>query len=221
VTRDAGFAVMDVSVNITDDPKVRKLFRLHPDVAPTGFMAYVGLMAESWKQGRRLSIEDGWPTVLPFSRPALDALKHVRLLDAKGLIPAKTWTGWFGIAAARRGLLRERWRRSNDARRVEPTAGPPRGSSAVAATSPRGHRAVTASPVPSRTVPSKRDTPPPPAERGRRKDRTDPRSLGDSPRQNGHAPRDLGTSPRQIRQAEKTGPTPLRSILRAIGETKP
>jgi hypothetical protein len=49
------------------------------------------------------------------------------------------------------------------------------------------------------------DFPPPPAERGRRKDRTNPRAEGRSPRQNGSSPRDLGTSPRQEREERKKG----------------
>lgn len=57
------------------------------------------------------------------------------------------------------------------------------------------------------------DSPPPPAKRGRRKNRTNPRSEGTAPRQNGHAPRDLGESPRQTLRAEKRDPTPIHVIL--------
>ena len=65
------------------------------------------------------------------------------------------------------------------------------------------------------------DFPPPPAERGRRKDKTNPRAVGTAPRQNGHAPRQTGTSTRQQRDAEKRGgvPTSVASILaRAAAE---
>lgn len=65
-------------------------------------------------------------------------------------------------------------------------------------------------PDPSRPV---QEIPPPPAERGRRRDGTNPRATGSSPRQNGHAPRDLGESPRQIVKAQKRDMTPLHVIL--------
>jgi len=58
------------------------------------------------------------------------------------------------------------------------------------------------------------EIPPPPTSGGRRKDRTNARATGASPRQNGHAPRDEGASPRQQRQAEKRGGLDsLQSIL--------
>lgn len=63
------------------------------------------------------------------------------------------------------------------------------------------------------TSQDKTSIPPPPAERGRRKNGTNPRAVGSSPRQNGTAPRDEGTSTRQVRQAQKRGPSSLHEIL--------
>jgi hypothetical protein len=64
------------------------------------------------------------------------------------------------------------------------------------------------------------DSPPPPAERGRRKSGTSPRQLGRSPRDTEANPRANGTSPRQERAAEKRGgiPTSVAAILRAAAE---
>lgn len=222
--RDDGFAVMDVSVTLTDDPKVRKLFRLYPaDLATAAFMAYVATLGQSWGEARRIPIDEAWPSVLPWDDEAIAALRKVKLIDAKGLIPAKPWRVWFEPALARRGAARARWDRANAARRDRsPTAGPPRGNSDVTATLPRGHREVTSTPVPYRSdsAPSVRDTPPPPAERGSRADGTNLRSIGAAPRQLGSSPRDLGQSPRQVRAAEKRDPTPLAAILRQVEERR-
>ncbi len=62
------------------------------------------------------------------------------------------------------------------------------------------------------------DTPPPPAERGRREDGTNPRANGSAPRQNGANPRAKGTSCRQVRQSRKTGPSALGDVLRRANE---
>jgi hypothetical protein len=58
MSRDEGFAVMDVSTSITDDPKVRKLWRHAPDHAAAAFTAYVATMAESWRSGKRATVDD-------------------------------------------------------------------------------------------------------------------------------------------------------------------
>ncbi len=55
--------------------------------------------------------------------------------------------------------------------------------------------------------------PPPPAERGRRENGTNPRASGTDPRSNGANPRANGSSIRQERVAQKRGPTALHSIL--------
>lgn len=60
--------------------------------------------------------------------------------------------------------------------------------------------------------------PPPPAERGRRKNGTNPRASGAAPRQTGSSPRQNGSSPRQEREALKTGPTRLGDILARAAE---
>lgn len=129
MSRDDGFAVMDVSTDIVNDPKVRKLFRHAPAHAPGGFVAYVSTVAESWKAGRRVTIDDAWPSILPFSKPAVEALVHVGLLDRTGRIPPKTWRGWYETAHGRREASRERWRRANEKRHAEATL-VPRGSDA-------------------------------------------------------------------------------------------
>jgi hypothetical protein len=134
MSRDEGFAVMDVSVDVANDPKVRKLFRHAPDHAPVAFMAYIATLGESWRSGRRVNVDDAWPSSLPFSRSAVDALVHVRLLDARGMVPAKSWRMWFDVARERRQKARDRWARYNAGRYADTTP-PPRGSDADTATS--------------------------------------------------------------------------------------
>lgn len=140
MSRDEGFAVMDLATDIANDPKVRKLWRHAPSHAGAAFMAYIATVGESWKAGRRVSVDDAWPSHVPFSKPAVEALVHVGLIDRNGFIPPKAWRGWFGKAKQRRDVARERWQRSNEKRHAD------------TALSPRGSDAVTASTVPS--VPS-------------------------------------------------------------------
>lgn len=134
MSRDDGFAVMDVSTDIVNDPKVRKLFRHAPDHACGAFTAYIATVAESWKAGRRVSIDDAWPAFLPFDRAAVEALVHVGLLDGRGTVPPKAWRGWFEAARKRRERSRERWARYNAKRDADTTVAP-RGSDVDTATS--------------------------------------------------------------------------------------
>jgi hypothetical protein len=139
-SRDEGFAVMDVSTSICDDPKFRRLAREHPEHIASGFVAYVATMAESWRTGRRVRVEDAWPSVLPFVPESAGALRDVGLLDRAGKVPMKTWAGWFDPAARRRESSRERWRRYNAQRDKHPppdadTTDIPRGSDVDTATS--------------------------------------------------------------------------------------
>lgn len=136
LSRDEGFAVMDVSTSLANDPKVRKLWRLAPDHAPCAFTAYVATMAESWLTGKRANIDDAWPAYMPFNKAAVEALVAVELLDADGFVPLPVWRKWFGPAKKRREQLRQRWRRYNAKRTVETTE-LPRGSDVSTATSDR------------------------------------------------------------------------------------
>lgn len=137
MSRDDGFSVMDVSTDIVNDPKVRKLFRVAPDHASAAFVAYVAVIGESWKAGRRVSIDDAWPSCLAFDKAAVEALVHVGLLDHRGFVPPKSWRGWFTAAKTRRDTSRERWNRANEKRHAD------------AAMTPRGNDADTAATVPS------------------------------------------------------------------------
>jgi hypothetical protein len=58
------------------------------------------------------------------------------------------------------------------------------------------------------------ESPPPPAERGLRKNGTNPRARKTSPRQTGDNPRANGQSIRQEREAQKRGPVSVGDILR-------
>lgn len=140
MSRDEGFAVMDVSVDIANDPKVRRLWRERPEQAGVGFYVYTATVGESWKAGQRVTAEYAWPATVPFDDAVVGALRHVGLLDRSSRVPATAWRGWFEPAKTRRDAARERWRRANEKRHAD------------AAMLPRGSDAVTASTVPS--VPS-------------------------------------------------------------------
>jgi len=145
MSRGDGFAIMDVSTDIVNDPKVRKLFRLSPDHASAAFIAFIATLGESWKAGRRVKIDDAWPGYLDYDTAAVAALVTVGLLDKRGLLSLKAWEGWFGVAKSRRTASREKWRKENEKRR---------GNGAVDEQSPRGDYAVTTPTVPLRSSPS-------------------------------------------------------------------
>ena len=134
MTRDEGFTVMDVSTDICNDPKFRRLQREHPEHVAPAFMAYMAVLGESWKAGRRVSVIDSWPVVVPFDPAVIESMVHVRLIERGGLPPRKAWDGWYRPAAERRAKSRDRWARYN-AHRDAVTTAVPRGSDADTATS--------------------------------------------------------------------------------------
>lgn len=121
MTRSDGFDVMDVSTSIVNDPKFRRLHRDHPDHVAVGFMVYMAVVGESWKAGGRVTAADAWPVYTRFDPATIEAMQAADLLDSKGMIPARTWRGWFTVAYKRREATRERWRRANANRAAEAT----------------------------------------------------------------------------------------------------
>jgi hypothetical protein len=134
MSRDDGFAIMDVSTDLLNDPKWRRMHRRTPELIPAAFMAYAATLAESWRSGQRVSVEEAWPVLLPYDEAVIAALRTARLLDKRGLIPVEAWRNWFEVARNRREKSRERWRRHN-ANRDADTALVPRGSDAGTTTS--------------------------------------------------------------------------------------
>lgn len=145
MSRDEGFDVMDVSTAIAHDPKFRRLAREHPELVAAGFTAYVSTMAESWKAGARMTVEDAWPqSIMTFDGHVVAGLKRVKLLTAQGYVTPSAWRDYFERAKTRREATRDRWRRANDKRASsntkdsDDTALSPRGSDAVTAANPLG-----------------------------------------------------------------------------------
>jgi hypothetical protein len=108
-SRLEGFDIMDMSTSLLHDPKLRRLSREQPTVLAPAFMAYVATVAESWKAGDRVSVDDAWPSYLPYDEAAVTALVGVRLLDDGRRVPVKAWRGWFAPARKRRESARKRW----------------------------------------------------------------------------------------------------------------
>jgi hypothetical protein len=117
MSRDDGFPVMDISTSIVHDPKFRQLHREHPDHVPVAFMAYLACLGESWRAGRRVSVTEAWPILLPFDGEVVASMIRVRLIERSGLPPRRAWDGWYAPARERRDKSRERWRRANENRR--------------------------------------------------------------------------------------------------------
>ena len=168
-SRLQGFNVMDVSSSLHDDPKVKRLAREHPEQLGTGFLAYVATMGESWKAGQRLTVEECWPSYIPFDDLSVEALKAVKLLEPTGRVTTSAWRGYFVQARTRREKSRDRWRRANDARsgKGADLNGRDRADTALL---PRGANAVTAPPSDSDSVrPNQEKTSSPSARNHKRK----------------------------------------------------
>lgn len=146
MSRGEGFEHMDLATSICDDPKFKRLARLHPEHLPCAFMVYVATLAASWREGARVTVDDAWPALLPYEPASARALQEVGLVDSRLRVGARAWDQWFGPAQQRREVSRSRWQRANALRR------------AVTAQSPRGDDddtdATRAVAVPSRPVPS-------------------------------------------------------------------
>jgi len=139
VSRDEGFAVMDVSTSWLLDDKFTKLARDYPRLLMWGVVAYASTKAASWRHGKRMTVGDSLPAWLHYDPDGMGALMAVRLIDRTGRVPVKTWHAWFGRASSRRQNSRERWARANDkrAKHDESEHDLPRGSGAVTASTVR------------------------------------------------------------------------------------
>jgi hypothetical protein len=115
MSRSAGFDRMDVATSIVDDPKFRTLARVYAQRADYAIAvtAYVGLLALSWREGERLTLEEGWPMLLPYEKRTADAMRAVGLVDEEFRIPEPAWQSWFGSASERRRLGREKQHRAD------------------------------------------------------------------------------------------------------------
>jgi hypothetical protein len=200
MTRGAGFGNADLDVNITRDPKFRRLARLHPDLVAAAFAGYVGILTDSWGSGERKAAIDAWPEIIPWSDDVIAALQEVELLDAQQKVSEKAWNEWFGAACARREKRRQagseggKQKASNALARLQQQAsnasnvleheGEDEGSSNAVALLPQG--ASKTLPVRPSVRPSDSPIPPQAGARSRSK-----RAAGTNPRANGRSLRQL------------------------------
>jgi hypothetical protein len=153
-----------------------------------------------------LLADASWPMRPPLPRSA--KMRHVQHLAMAGLIEIvgdEEYTV--------RGLDAERTRR-RDAGRTGAAKRwqSERNANASADAMPRRDE--------TRQAEDEKEIPPPPAERGRRSNATNPRATGSAPRSNGANPRANGTSPRQEIKRQKRAPASpsVAAILRAANE---
>ena len=121
-----GWTTADVSVVMLEDRKLARLRHEAPDEGEGAIrsMLYVGLVLASWRDGERIPLAE-LSGVYTVSTERFEALRDVGLVDDKGRIPAKSWTGWNGPAEARRDQRRaagklgneSRWHRERDTER--------------------------------------------------------------------------------------------------------
>jgi len=169
--RDDGFAIADVSTKHLDDDKVRKLWRiLAPDVGAMceAITVHLAVVLASWGSGRRMTVDEAAPLWLSIREETVPALVRVGLLDARGRVPARSWSTYFGPAAARKKARQEAGRLGGQAKAQR------RSSNATAELYPSGRQAGPSSP----SVP---DRPPrePRSPRGRAPRGDPPVSLGE------------------------------------------
>lgn len=147
MSRDDGFPVMDVSTDYVNDPKWRRLHRAHPELLLPSFMVFTATLAESWKAGHRVAVEESWPALVAFDPAVIEALQEAGFTDRRGFIVPKSWDGWFRPAFERRAKSRDRWKRYNEKRDADTTE-VPRGSDVSTATSvPPVHPSVPSVPT--------------------------------------------------------------------------
>jgi hypothetical protein len=168
MSRGDGFSTADIDVGFFRDLKVKKLAREHSEVFLSACSAYFGIVLHCWGCGQRQTAEDAWPELLPWSEEAVAALKAVGMLDRGSRLPVKVWDAWFGVATARRQLRRS----------AGSLGGQHKASNARAELQQSPSDALPVPSVPS--VPS--DSPQPPTG-GPRRNGTNNRANGDSPRQ--------------------------------------
>lgn len=189
----------------------RAYLRIDPNVDqayPELRNTFVGLLCSAGRQPERGRYRDRHTVEAlhsrPFVRRSFDRGDLTELAD--GRVYVVGWDEW------QEGdmTVAERMRRMRERRRRGVTA-------------PSHHRngvttdAVTTTGIPpSHGVDVGADSPPPPAERGRREEGTNPRAQGTAPRQTGTSPRDLDESPRQVARREKRDPTPIHVILSRV-----
>jgi hypothetical protein len=157
---------------------------------------------------RLLMLADAsWPMRPPLPR-SVRATALRKLVEA-GLVVVE------GDSYGIRGLDAERTRRRDAART---------GAAKRWQSDGNANASAVAMPRRDETSTSKEETleiPPPPAERGRRINGTNPRSEGTAPRDNRANPRANGTSTRQVREQRKHGTTRLGSVLREAAARAP
>ena len=220
MSRDDGFAVADMDSAYFDDAKMRDLWqRLHDaDRMARAVVIHAATLLGSWRQGERISATQAVPLWMVADAELVEHLQAVKLLDRAGRISPASWTRWFGTAHKRREARREIGRAgglaSGKSRSTDgSTDGSPTLKRDSSSTEPVRPSVPTGPSLPVEI----REIPPPPAERGRRKNGTNPRAAGDAPRQKRANPRANGTSTRQVRADQKRGPTKLReSLLEAM-----
>lgn len=119
MSRDDGFAVMDVSTSWLEDDKVRRLAREFPSEVLWAVAAYDATRGASWRHGKRLRVQDSLPAWLDYDAAGVRALMAVKLLDRTGRIPVKPWREWFGKAFDAREKSRKKWRDWNARKEAE------------------------------------------------------------------------------------------------------
>ena len=108
MSREDGFQVADLDINLLHDPKVRVLWRIlhEPGAMAHAMLLYVAVILASWGTGDRQTIAEAAPIWLDAPDDLVDALHQAGLLDGDGRIPVHAWAGWFDPAYQRREARR-------------------------------------------------------------------------------------------------------------------
>jgi hypothetical protein len=109
MSRDDGFARADVDTAYLDDAKWRRVWRTLKDEGrmSRAVLLHLSTMLASWRHGERVCVIDAAPTWLDIDPELVAVLADADLLDPEGCIPAPSFDGWYGPAAARKAAATE------------------------------------------------------------------------------------------------------------------
>jgi hypothetical protein len=126
VSREDGFLIANIDIQLLDDYKLKLLRReLGVDAVLYAIALYLALVLESWGHGKRVTIEEAAPDWIELRPDVISAMQRVKLVDRSRRIPAETWEGWYGPAYRRREGLRRGGKKGGQAKaqaRLKPSS---------------------------------------------------------------------------------------------------
>lgn len=108
MARDEGFTIADIASDYYDDEKIRRLWRRLQDPGDMceATTVHKATVLASWKEGKRVTVEEAVPLWLAARPEIVSALMAVGLLDRGRRVPSRSWSEWYEPARLRREARR-------------------------------------------------------------------------------------------------------------------